>query len=254
MTTKFYVICTTPRSGSNLLCELLSSSRLMGQPSEFLNPLGGLLPVAKDNGLLDLQGRISLRTYLNYVTEKYATQNGCFGLKLLSDQLETFGKFQAVKDVLMKSRFIWLVRRDIVSQAVSLYIASETGSWKSFENEKKTRGMVKFDEEKIQFFVDRLLMQNRKWEQLFLINQVEYLRVDYEEVLADPQSTCQTICEFCGVTTAHRFLIDKVRYKKQGDDLNKLFASRFRKNSTLNFRVDNNKSQEIHIEEIQAIE
>jgi LPS sulfotransferase NodH len=249
-----YVISTTPRSGSNLLCELLSSSKLMGFPSEYLNSLGGLLPTAKDNHLIDPEGRISVGTYLDFVTENRVTQNDCFGLKILYDQLVTFGKFQAVKDFLMKSRFVWLVRRDIVSQAVSLYIASETGSWKSFEDERKTRDMVNFDEEKIQFFVNRIFMQNLKWEQFFLINHLEYLRVDYEDILADAQGACQRICGFCGVRTDHHFLIDEARYKKQGNDLNEQFVSRFLNSSVLNLGMKSHGTQEICVKGIPVIE
>ena len=48
MDKKIYLICTTPRSGSNLLSSLLESSELMGKPSEYLN-IKGTIPLLAKN-------------------------------------------------------------------------------------------------------------------------------------------------------------------------------------------------------------
>lgn len=236
MDQKKYIICTTPRSGSNLLCGLLSSSNKMGNPSEYLNPWGSFIPLAKNNHLLDSQGRISMEAYLKYFIEKKSTSNGCFGLKLLFGQLERFGEFQAVKDFLQQSRYIWLVRQDTIAQAVSLYIATETDAWKSFTEEKKSREKLEYNEKKIYDYIEKIIRHNLEWKKFFLVNQIEYLQVNYEDLIVTPQTICQKICNFCGIETDHQFLIDKVQFKKQGDSLNEEFASIFRENHIFNHK------------------
>ena len=36
--TRSYVICTTARSGSNLVCDYLAKTGRLGRPTEFFNP------------------------------------------------------------------------------------------------------------------------------------------------------------------------------------------------------------------------
>src|SRR4051794_31844384 len=75
-----YIICTTPRSGSNLLCDLLLGSGAMGRPREVFNIKATLVPVAKQNGLLDGEPEaVEMGAYLDLVLTKYTTQNGVFG-------------------------------------------------------------------------------------------------------------------------------------------------------------------------------
>ncbi len=252
ITNKFYVIGTTPRSGSNMLCDLLSSSRVMGNPSEFLNPKGSLIPLVKKYNLFDSQGRVSLSSYLSYMIEQRSTENNCFGLKLLFDQLDIFIEYDTVKQFLKQCNFIWLVRQDVIAQAVSLYIATETDSWKSFEQEKKSRDQVEYNEEQISYFLDLIIHQNAKWEEFFLTNQIDYLKVTYEELLQKPRQICIKICQFCGVETEHKFLIKTVKFKKQGDSLNEKFAENFRNNSRMNLNLER-KNYSRHIQEFQIV-
>jgi LPS sulfotransferase NodH len=247
MEKKFYVIATTPRSGSNLLSDLLLVSGVMGQPSEFLNPNGTIPPLAIKHNLLDARDRLYLSQYLNFVTENFCSANGVFGLKLLFDQFEIFFDYSPVKKLLQKSKFILLSRRDFISQAVSLHIATETDSWKSFEEDKSKRKLVEYDEKKISYFVNRIFQHNLKWIEFFTVNKIDYLQIYYEELLANPNQVCQNICSFFDIETDYQFNLEKTRFQKQGDELNQKLADTFRNNSTLNLtRVAKAKEVEYH--------
>jgi trehalose 2-sulfotransferase len=117
--TKSYLLCATPRSGSTLLCEILSSSGRLGrpqeyfellkdtglprQPAQYFNPraleerqyrrLLGLLGV--DQGVrVDLAQLAELREryreYLLRVLECGTTDNGVFGAKMMWGYLTDF--------------------------------------------------------------------------------------------------------------------------------------------------------------------
>ena len=252
MANKFYVICTTPRSGSNLLSDLLLSSGVMGQPSEFLNPNGTIPPLAEKYKLVDLRGRLDLSQYLNCVTENCASSNGVFGLKLLFDQFEIFYDYACVKKLLRKCKFVLLSRKDFVSQAVSLHIATETDAWKSFEEDKSKRKFVEYNEQKIAYFVDRIIKHNLKWIEFFTINKIDYLQVYYEDFLANPNQLCQSVCKFCGIDTDYLFTLEKSRFQKQGDDINKKLADTYRDNSSLNL-MKVVKSKEVEYQGIKIV-
>lgn len=241
MADKFYVICTTPRSGSNLLCDLLESSGIMGQPKEFLNLDSVILPFARQNNLMESESKIYLDTYLDSVVKKFSSKNNVFAMKLLFDQFEPYMELNVIRKFIHKFKFIWLLRKDVLSQAVSMHIAKETDEWTSFNEKqnkekenKNRREFVEYDESKIDRFLRKLAKDNLNWIEFFSINQLDYLPVTYEDVLSNTNQVCHSICNFCGVETNYQFSLKQATFKKQGDDLNERFRDAFRKSSSLN--------------------
>jgi len=242
MTKKSYIICTTPRSGSNLLCNLLESSGVMGQPKEFLNLDSVILPFARRNSLMNLEDSfLYLDTYLDSAVDKFSSNNNVFGMKLLYDQFEPYMELNNVRKFLQDFKFIWLLRKDVLSQSVSMHIAKETNEWTYLneqnnqkEENKNRRDFVKYDEAKISQFLKKLAKDNLKWIEFFSINQIDYLPVTYEDILLNTNQACHNICDFCGVQTNHEFSIKQAKFKKQGNNLNEKFMTTFRNNSALN--------------------
>ena len=235
-----YIICTTPRSGSNLLCDLLSSCHKMGRPAEFLNVKSFLVPFSNKHSLIRDDSSIDMSSYIALVARKFSTQNSVFGIKVLFDQFQPFFKVNSFKQNLQNSHFIWLTRKDVVAQAVSMYIADETNEWTSQdeirnrEQEKTSRRkQVKFDVDKISRFVDKLAYENANWHTFFSVNNIEYKQVFYEDILNDTNNTCHRICNFCDVQTDHVFSLSSPKYKRQGDNLNDNLSREFRSKSSL---------------------
>ncbi|WP_026793727.1 MULTISPECIES: Stf0 family sulfotransferase [Planktothrix] len=240
---KSYVICTTPRSGSNLLCDLLAASKVMGNPQEFLNVDSMLSPFCKKNGLVDTESKVNLESYIKLVMEKFSSQNQVFGMKALFDQLEPFLELNSTRQFLQNSKFIWLVRQDVLAQAVSMYIAQATDEWTSLNEEnnrqqenKNRRDTLKYNQEKIDKKLKYLTRYNLKWLEFFAINKIEYLTVFYEDIFKNPTLACQDICRFCGVETDYSFPMEKAKFKKQGDQINETFITTFSENSGLNLK------------------
>ncbi len=260
MNTKTYVICTTARSGSNLLCDLLTSSKMMGNPKEILNLDSMLRPFCERHNLFENDAQISMNHYLNYAIDKLSSKNNIFGMKVLFDQLEPFLKSEAVKQFLQTSQFIWLVRRDVVAQAVSMYIARVTDEWtsmneqKNLEQENKNRREeVQYDGKKIGDFVKYLTQKNLKWLEFFAINQVNYMQVYYEDILINPNRVCQNICQFCEVEPEYKFSLSNARFKKQGNELNERLAATFRKESLWNLSRQSSEETKVKLREVTII-
>lgn len=253
MNKKKYVICTTARSGSNLLCDLLESSQSLGCPREILNVQSMLIPFSKKHSLFDNESQITMNNYLNRLVDRLSSENNVFGMKILFDQLEPFLYSKAVKHFLQprtnKLKFIWLVRRDIIAQAVSMYIATITNEWTSSDEaenqEKKLRNQVQYDRDKIDYYVKELTEQNLKWLVFFAINQIDYLQVFYEDIIINPEQICQDICQFCEIEVEHKFSLNSTNFKKQGNELNEKLVNAFKQDSCLNLDInlENNETK-----------
>ncbi len=230
-----YAIATTPRSGSNLLCDLLEMSDVMGAPREFLNITGFMVPFAQEYGLIREDSTIDCQEYLDQVVEAFASDNSVFGMKLVFDQLEFLFSLRAVRDFMKGMKFVWLVRKDVISQAVSLHIARETNEWDSFDEEthreklgRSLRDKVEYDPFKIARYVEDIERQNKKWSEFFEVNEVTPLTITYEELIGSGEKVCNDILGFCSVAAVSITSIDESKYKRQSDDLNEIFCDRFR--------------------------
>ncbi len=132
------------------------------------------------------------------------------------------------------SKFILLTRKDVIAQAISMYLASETDEWTS-HNEKANleigngnkRDKIEFNEDKILNFVNKLAKENAAWHKFFAINQADYLQVYYEDILKNTNEICKTICSFCDIESEYLFSVSQARYKKQGNNINDRFSNLF---------------------------
>ncbi|WP_198372710.1 Stf0 family sulfotransferase [Roseomonas rosulenta] len=71
---KRFVICTTARSGSNLVCDYIAITARLGKPTEFLNP--DIVRRGAYGRRFDAPEPISLTDYVKWVATTHATPNG----------------------------------------------------------------------------------------------------------------------------------------------------------------------------------
>jgi Stf0 sulphotransferase len=124
--TQSYVIASTPRSGSYLLCEALAATGVAGKPTEPFNP----------EFLWDFHQRWGLSADVGFQEYWYqavvhgTTGNGVFGVKIQWGQLDWLaeqagaGRGDVLAQLLPGARYVRLVRRDRRAQAISLHRAS----------------------------------------------------------------------------------------------------------------------------------
>jgi len=123
-----YSIAFTPRSGSTLLCRVLGHLSC-GRPDEYFQ-----YPY-QSNRLSAHNCLSSAEDVLGFVESNAA--NRIFASKLSNDQrahlderLEAlFEGYRRLDDLLPGHRWIVLARRDLVGQAISLYVARKSSRW-----------------------------------------------------------------------------------------------------------------------------
>lgn len=109
-----YVMLFTPRSGSSWVADLLTRTRRMGRVIEAFNP----------NFLPKLTRAMNAATLDEYcaVLPRRMQCDGVFGFQITAYQMRTvFGRDRTFLEHYHAQPFVWLLREDIVGQAISLY-------------------------------------------------------------------------------------------------------------------------------------
>ena len=183
-----YVVCSTPRSGSTLLCRGLAAAGVAGVPLEYFHPIWREQLSAR-------WGAASLTEYVQALYAHRTTPAGVFGTKLHWDQLytlraELLGLPRAepaygpsadfLEDVLPGVRYVRIVRLDVDRQAVSLWSALSSGMFSARVGEEPRPGEVTYDFEGIDRC--RRIVENGEvhWDRFFAVNGIEPLKVTYE--------------------------------------------------------------------------
>lgn len=222
--TTSYFICTTPRTGSNLLCEVLRDTGVAGNPEEYF--WDDALPAWCERWGVSTFGQ-----FLERVQAEGATPNGVFGVKVFAgDYLDDFvsnvrrlpqhrGAGPSVP-ALMSSifpglRHVWLTRRNKVRQAVSWWLAFQTKVW-AVRSRKDERAMLqvlqaardtggrrgkapRYDFEKIDSLVQEIVRREAWWQDYFSEGGVRPYTVVYEEFADSPEEITSELLRRLGV-------------------------------------------------------
>jgi trehalose 2-sulfotransferase len=210
---KSYIICATPRTGSTLLCDLLTATEVAGAPDSFF--MRDVDPAwAK---AWDLPARGTLReadfsaAYLQAAVRAGKGHTGIFGLRLMRENLDDLSaligkvfpglpsdraRFEAAFGQVL---YIHLSREDKVAQAVSLVKAEQTGLWHVAPDGTEIERLAPqkapvYDFDRIARQVALLQHADRAWETWFDGENIRPLRVTYETLAVEPATVLKQIC------------------------------------------------------------
>ena len=211
-----YVICTSPRSGSTLLCDGLSRTGKAGDPAEYFDDRGEVA--------LHWRSRFAIpdaAPYADGIVEATKTANGNFGTKLhWTSRQALFRAFRnsiveaaaqpqrlSLDELLCKRfskvRYIWLRRRNKVAQGVSHFRATRSGIWELPLGERERRDFaddrVAFDFRLIDHCVNWATRYDDEWELYFDRHQLKPMPVFYEDLVERYDVSLRAILEFLGV-------------------------------------------------------
>jgi trehalose 2-sulfotransferase len=277
-----YLVCATPRSGSTLVCHALEETGVAGLPEEYFEALRHsgrprrpeeyFLGV-EDQSIRDhlgersvgseppprspLWSRAAYDRYLEWAFETGTTDNGVFGAKLMWGY---FGEFvsllrniPACRDVplaeLLPSvfpdlTFVRVVRANKVRQAVSLWKAVQTATWReddavatvgSVEEDgappyrsfiEEHRPQLRFHYRAIDHLLDQLLVEEASWDAFFEHSGIEPILVLYENFAADYETSTLNLLERLGLSPPDGFQFEP-RMKKQSDKINDDWTRRY---------------------------
>lgn len=237
---QYYLICFTPRCGSHLLGHSLFKTDQLGFPLEYFAPKNFTRWRRRfgTNGIKDTYEMI----------KRYRTSpNGYFGCKLHFGMFNLLFREYKIDELFPKAKFIYIRRKDLLGQAVSLAKARKTGSWISAQ---KPVRLANYSFAAIERALKDIVRDNARWEYLFSRRGWPYFGLYYEDFLKNPAEIIEEIALFLGVElkSDFNFKFDQLP-KKQGDNINQ----KFRENYLLEARDTKLDEELMYLQEIESL-
>jgi LPS sulfotransferase NodH len=214
-----YMICSVPRSGSSLLCEMLANTLHAGMPAEYFRP----------DRIAMFKRRWGVATFDEYrraLLERKTSPNGVFGLKVHWAQYGPTVEDRDPTGLFPNIRFIYIRRLDRVRQAVSWVRAFQTGSWSTLLGPETPRQPL-FDREDIERKLSRLERDEEGWEELFQGHGISPHRMTYEELAASPEAAAREVLSLLDVELPAGFGLEPPLMERQADELSEEWVARY---------------------------
>ncbi|MEX0368902.1 MAG: Stf0 family sulfotransferase [Ruegeria sp.] len=211
------MICTTPRSGSTLLCKMLAATGVAGMPdSHFYVPsFERWLTVYELDETTFASREAALQAIFEAALARGMANTDIFGLRM---QRGSFGFFveqlsllspdhtndvERIESVLGPTTFIHLSRQDRVGQAISWLRAEQTGLWHRRADGSELERLAppkepRYDADAIARHVEELTSLDAEWEQWFEQEKLEPLRITYDALAAGPRKVLSGILSSIG--------------------------------------------------------
>jgi len=217
-------ICSTPRSGSYMLCRYMINAGL-GVPHEYFYPniIRQIAPrLGLDASAVGLKWRSrSLRDRLpfrhsdriaeeNFLAKYIAAlvprrcQNGIFAAKIHFDQYFTVLDNRTGRQFLDGGLFIHLFREDLLRQAVSRNLSYVTGRWGDDEavtTAPMPRGDL-LDPRGVDRQLRTLAEEDLEWRVLLARNGLSPMSISYEQLCKDPVGFVAAVARRLGIDPA----------------------------------------------------
>lgn len=201
------VVCTSPRSGSNWLCDMIGGTRRWGLPSEYFAPGLG-------NNYLRQLGRDHYPSTFDYILRVGSTANRHFAAKTFWNHLESVAAgfhragdhleddgLKIFEQQLPELQLVRLRRHDRLGQAISYVRARSTNNWWWREGERRasdTRWEFNLDQiKKTIFMFERW---ERLWDERLRQASAPCLELSYEAMRQNLEETLGKLAAFLGTT------------------------------------------------------
>jgi trehalose 2-sulfotransferase len=280
--TRSYLVCATPRSGSTLVCHALSETGVAGRPEEYFEALRHsgrprrpeeyFLGV-DDQSIRDhlgergvgseaqprspLWSRAAYDRYLEWAFEAGTTENGVFGAKLMwgyfGDFVSLLRNVPAYRDLALAEllptvfpdlTFVRVVRANKLRQAVSLWKAVQTATWREDQASAKAtsveghdsppyrsfieehRPQLRFHYRAIAHLLEQLLIEEASWDAFFEHTGIKPVLVLYENFAADYENSTLNLLGRLDLSPPAGFEFEP-RMKRQSDRINDDWVKRY---------------------------
>lgn len=241
---KLYVIIFTARSGSSWLTNLLSETKQLGFPEEYLNPNFVRSVAAAVNSTVP-------EDFLAGLQRRRKTPNGVFGIEARELDIEAFGAEYFFKAFNESATFFNLWRRNIVAQAVSLFRAVETQQFHIKQGEMVAPPPA-YDSKGIGKWVIHLAMQENENFSMLMQRGRPFVNICYEEMIVNRWQVQQLFARHLDIQLVTQALAGPAEPlpAKIGDDWNDEAERRFRTDAErLLERVEANRKIQLYIPE-----
>ena len=216
------LIACTARSGSSLVQSCLERYDLDAQ--EFFNAEGIVRQVSTDRGIK------TIREYADFLADNALSSDGRFAVKGAFPALLFLYFLGEAPRLGTDWKIVFLRRKNVVRQAVSMRIAELTGQWTWDMPAQGTARLEDYSFDHIAEHLEAVFYENQIWERAFGLLELEPYRVFYEPFAADVDAETERIARFIGVdTTAFSHAREHVpRLKIQSTEINDAWERLFR--------------------------
>jgi LPS sulfotransferase NodH len=263
-----YLVCATPRSGSTLLCHLLSRTGVAGRPEEYFEALLHSGRPRRPHEYFDPEGpddilqRLAFREmpdreaspsplwdnadygpYLESVLKEGTTPNGVFGAKLMWGYLDDFTELlatipgyaeltipQRLARAFPDLRYVWITRADKVRQAVSLWKAVQTQAWRAERDAAANRATSppEYSFRAIDHLMGQLREHDAAWTGYFKGLGVTPLTITYEELAEAHEPVIRRVLAHVGADVPDALEVGPPELKIQADALSEEWVQRYK--------------------------
>jgi LPS sulfotransferase NodH len=209
-------ICFTNRCGSNFLADVLSNTDLFPETGEFFN-WGSIINFSKKN---------NIKSFDDFCLElaRKKAKNKTFVSKIGCEQLLMLSELGQIPNIFNNPKFIWIRRRDVLGQAISLSIASCTKQWTSKQAGKGVTPVYK--KEQIQKIIKNINKINTNFATYFNLFNANYIEIVYEDFCLNTKIEVDKICKFAGKILPEG-KIPEAQIKIQRNNINDDFRANF---------------------------
>lgn len=235
-----YVLCGTPRTGSTLLCGLLSSTGVAGRPESYFREQDQGMWAERFGVPVVGDATSDLAQFVAGAVRFGSTPNGVFAARIMWGTMKRLVEgldphqgaerdVQVLADTLGPVFFVHLHRDDIERQAVSWARAEQTGFW---QHGDLASTEPRFDLDQIDELVTTIDQHNAAWRTWFIDQGVEPLTVTYESVVATPRDTVLGVLDALGVRLPDGWS-PASPHQRQADAINEEWLQRYRRERAL---------------------
>jgi LPS sulfotransferase NodH len=250
-----YLVCATPRSGSTLLCETLRASGVAGNPLEHFQHFRASGQARQpreyftgldDPEVLGLLSKLDpprpdpepSADWWARILAEGTGPNGVWGGKLMwghmwdllerAHDLDGVGAAADLDQTLRALfgddlRLIYVTRPDKVEQAVSLWRAVQTQTWRAGRGVSSDDARYAFAG--IDHLVGQLEEHDAQWRRWFEAHGRTPLQISYDDLAADPQTAIGAVLRHLGLPADD---VPAPATERQGDARSRAWAQRYR--------------------------
>ena len=244
--TQSYIICATPRSGTTLLCDLLTDTEVAGRPDSFFRRQSiHWWAQYLDVSVAEWSGEYEFdQSYLAAVHHEGAGGTQVFGMRLMWEHVDCLSKRLGVlypglssdsarfRAAFGTTCFVHLSREDKVAQAVSRIKAEQTGLWhvnaNGTERERvRPEQTAVYDDRGLSEQVAECEREDTAWVNWFVRQEIHPVHITYEALSNRPQATLAIVLSALDLDPNIAGTVEP-RTMKLADDASCEWITRFR--------------------------
>jgi LPS sulfotransferase NodH len=211
-----YLVCTAPRSGSTYFCDLLRATGKLGNPHEYFSAW-----MMQRLGRPQRYG--SVAEHLELAQTLGCTANGIFAAKIFRYNMGMLSP-GAIMAAMGDPPILFLERMDLLGQAISYTRSAITRAFRAGEADART---PEYDPVLIRGYLELLIRDNAAWRLWFARQGITPIHLVYEDLVAAPQATIDSIARKLGVAGPVAIDPSALRLRVQRDTLNADWRERF---------------------------